>query len=68
MLRPVRICAVVVSNADVPGRPVVSLAGNVSFTNCQMSLETPPSETELPALAWPGSPGRSTKATLTLSK
>src|SRR5215831_18306744 len=57
VLRPVRIQAVVVSNAGVPGRPTVSFAGNVSFTNCQVSLDTAPIVAVV-ALAWPGTPGR----------
>src|SRR5215471_6731074 len=65
---PVRMSAVVVSNAAVPGRPAVSFAGNVSLMNCQMSADTEPRFTVDPAFACPGTPGLSTNATDTLSK
>jgi hypothetical protein len=65
---PVRMSAVVVSNAAVPGRPAVSFAGNASLINCQMSVDTLPRLTVLEALACPGTPGWSTNATDTLSK
>src|SRR5512134_2450686 len=72
MLMPVRIVPDVVSNATaaVPafGRPAVSLDGNVSFTNRQISLETAPRFTAAPALAWPGTPCMSMNATVALSK
>src|SRR6516225_6121962 len=68
VFKPVRIKPDVVSNAAVPGRPAVSFDGNVSFTNCQMSDDTEPIAAALPALAWPGEPGRSTYANATLSQ
>src|ERR1041385_6918735 len=68
LLMPVLIRPVVVSNAAEPGRPAVSFAGDGSCVHCQMSPDTAPIVTALPALAWPGRPGLSMNAIVTLSK
>src|ERR1044072_5902975 len=67
LLRPVLMSAVVVSNAAVPGR-VVAATGTASFVNCQMSPATPPIDTAEEALAWPGTPGWSANASVTLAQ
>src|SRR5262245_19193370 len=71
VLRPVLMYAVVVSNGTLDALlsgTAVSLAGNVSFTRLQVSTMTLPSDTLEPALACPGTPGRSMNANDRLSQ